>query len=168
MSERAFPADRELLALKNATKQLEEILCRPPAGLETEEIESIRMRRARELVRLARELEAEVNGKPRPVWRGYERPERTAYSSDDGVYHPAPSMPNYQRHIKVCDTCAGEWARANPREAIDAHPRTANHIVGCEFCKRETPREVLEDLGLIVDGVWRGGTPATDSDGGRG
>ena len=67
---RAFPADRELLAVKESMKLLEEMLCRPPAGLTAEEIESVRVRRVHELVRLARELLAEVEGRPKPRWRG--------------------------------------------------------------------------------------------------
>lgn len=36
------------------------------------------------------------------------RPVRTGYRDLDGVYHPAPDTPEYDRHCAMCAPCAKE------------------------------------------------------------
>lgn len=81
-------------------------------GLTPDELKTVRVRRAGELVKAARQLEAKLQGRQRIVWRSQhqqpEPPERTSYRCDDGVWHPAPSMSAYAEHCKTCDACATE------------------------------------------------------------
>ena len=135
---RAFPCDVEIRAAQAALHALERMLTRPPADLTPDELLGVRKRRASELVKAARQVEAALDDR-RLVFRSSEpqpRPERTSYRShEDNVFHPAPSSSSYHEHVKVCDRCAGEWARENPRGVDD---RGANNPVVVQ-CEHGTP-----------------------------